>query len=152
MAFIPLSTGLETIETHTLGWNVSVTDSIVLLDTWMPFLLPLLAATDIMGTAAIIDNATTVAYPDAITTTALADTSGGVATTTILTVSGSGDDANINNNMASLVNQLTKARANETAVHNQLIATLDYCDALKAKINSLLVELRTTTGCGILAG
>ena len=151
MAITVLSTGLKTVDPGTIGWNVAVTDSLVLLNGWITTLSPLFLATDIMGTATVADDATVVTDPNAISTSTLTDSSGGTPSTTIVAISGSGDDANINNDMASLLDQLAAAKIDEEEVRSKLIEAIDYCDALKAKVNELLAELRVTGGCGIIA-
>lgn len=60
------------------------------------------------------------------------------ATVESLTDCSSGD-ADINYNFASLVDDINKLRADNAALRTALVGTIDYCDALKAKINELLV-------------
>jgi len=59
------------------------------------------------------------------------------------------------NSLVPLVNEIKSdynaLRADVTALHSVLIGTIDYCDALKSKINELLGELRKTGGCGVLS-
>ena len=146
-----LSTGLETISYGQQGWNVIWSDNMVRLNDWMTQLWGPTTATDALGSAAVADNATTVADPSATTTDSLTDSSGGIASTTVAAVSGTGDDANINNNFASITAQVNASKTDLASMHTQLIATIDYCDALKIKINALLAELRVTGGCGVLS-
>jgi hypothetical protein len=57
-------------------------------------------------------NATPVVQPSGAAQAALIDSSGGVPSTTISAVSGSGDDATLNNNFASILNLLNEIRTN----------------------------------------
>lgn len=59
------------------------------------------------------------------------------------------------NSMVALINEIkgdyTALRADVTAIRSAVTGTIDYCDALKTKLNGLLAELRKTDGCGVLA-
>ena len=71
---------------------------------------------------------------------------------TIAAVSGSGADAAINNNFASLTDEINKLQADVNELRTALIGAIDYIDGLKGTVNSLLAALRKSGGCGILAG
>ena len=63
-------------------------------------------------------------------------------------------DLTYSSNERDLINDIkTKyeaLRADVTSIHSVLIGTIDYCDSIKATLNSLLSELRKTGGCGVL--
>lgn len=120
-----LAGGLETTEYGQQGWNAVHTSNMQLLDNK---LLGLLLADNDLGDDTIAD-------PDAITMDDLTDSTGGTPATTIVAISGSGADSDINNNLASLVAELTKAKADIVA--------------LRGTVETLLGLLRKTGGVGI---
>ena len=121
--------GLETIATGSSGWaiiNAVFTSNMQRINTYL-------------GTMFDGDHATgttTIADAAAATAEALTDSSGGSASQTIAAVSGSGADTTINNNFASLTDEIEKLRADNAELRTQL--------------NALLAELRGTTGVGVL--
>lgn len=80
----------------------------------------------------------TVADPAATTAVTLTDSTTGAASQTINDVTASFSQTILNDNFASLVDEINKLRADNVALRTQLV--------------SLLSELRTTTGCGVLDG
>lgn len=61
----------------------------------------------------------------ALTGVAITDSSGGTPASTLVAVSGSGDDANVNNNFASLAEEVEANRVDMALVHAALNAALD---------------------------
>ena len=117
---------LETIGQYgTQGWSAIHDANIEKLDATLKNII---LADQIPGQTAVAD-------PDAATAGTLTP-GGGTPSTTIATVSGSGDDTNINNNFASLTDQINKLVADNTELRNQVVA--------------LLAALRQTGGCGIV--
>ena len=145
-----LGTGLETISYGQNNWNSIWSTNMEKLDDWMTQLWGPIGATDALGSATVSDNSTTVTDPAATTTTTLSGASG-TPSTTIVAVTGTGDDANINDNFASIRVQINASKVDLASMHLQLSAAIDYCDDLKGKVNELLAELRVTGGCGVLS-
>ena len=61
----------------------------------------------------------------ALTSGSLTDSSGGTASQTIAAISGSGADSGINNNFASLSDEINKAVADLTALRDNVLALVD---------------------------
>ena len=120
-----LTGGLETTEYGQQGWNAVHTSNMELLDEK---LVGLLLADKYLSEETIAD-------PDSITMDDLTDSTSGTAATTIVAISGSGADSDINDNLASLTEQLTKAKADIVA--------------LRSTVDTLLNLLRKTGGVGI---
>ena len=119
MAVLPSGTGLETLpDPGTQGWNAIHDDNIELVDDKLrgPFLANNRLGNDTQSDA----NNATASAP------------------TIVTVTGTGNDADINSNIASLDSQLNAVIADN--------------ENLRTVINDLLEKLRRTTGCGVLDG
>lgn len=133
-----LTSGLQTIDLGTQGWNAIHTSNMQLTDTK---LVNVYTATKIPGSTSLANNAGATTQ----TSETLTDSTSGVVSNTISAVSGSGDDAGINNALASLTDEVNKLK-------NDIASLVDYCNALKTSHNALLAELRKTTGCGIIAG
>ena len=123
-----LTSGLNTITPGVTGWMVPLNADITLLDSKLVNVM----------TGSNIPGSTTVSDVAAETAEALTDSSGGTASNTIAAVSGTPDDTNINNNFASLTDEITKLRADNAE--------------LRTKVNALLAALRKTSGCGVLSG
>jgi hypothetical protein len=126
MAFLSPS-HLETIAIGISGWNLILSSNMELINEKLGH--PMSAA-KIPGVGVVSD-------PVAATHTTLTDSSGGTGTTTIGAISGSGADSGINDNFSSLAEAVNKLNVDVTALYTTL--------------NALLVELRKTTGNGILA-
>lgn len=62
---------------------------------------------------------------DAVTAAALTDSSGGTASQTVAAISGSGADAGVNNNFASLTDEINKLRADVLALRDNVLALVD---------------------------
>ncbi len=118
--------GLETCEIGTSGWNDIYSTDFELINTKL----------GTMFDAAEVAGALAVADPAATTAETLTDSTGGTPGNTITAISGSGADADINNALASLVDEINKLRADNVELRMQLIATL--------------AALRGTTGVGVL--
>jgi len=123
-----LPSGLEVIPIGTQGWNDIVTSNMQLLDTR---LVNVMTASTILGTVAITDVTTTVTDPAAQTSASLS----------LATVSGTGDDTNINNNFSSIQTQFNAAVTEIGNLITVLTNTIDYGDDLKAKVNEIITEL-----------
>lgn len=123
-----LDSGLETFEYKTPGWSAIEKSNIELLDEK---LVNVMTGAKILGQDECED-------PDTQTSADLTDSSGGTVSLTIAGVSGSGADATINDNFASLTDQVKKLVADN--------------EDLRDKIVELLGILRKTTGSGVLAG
>lgn len=121
-----LAGGLETTNYGQQGWNAVHTANMEKLDNK---LLGCLLADKNLGDDTVID-------PTAITMEIITDSSGGSATNTIKAISGSGADIDINDNFASITDELAKAKADITELRTQVVA--------------LLSVIRKTGGCGIL--
>ena len=142
---------LETISYGQQGWSYILTTNLQLLNTYMTKLWGPTTATYALGARPVTANATTVADPAAITQDNLTDSSAGTPSTTIGAISAVFTASEHRNNYASLTAQLAKSKADVASIRTQLIATIDYCDDLKAKLNALLSELRVTGGNGVLS-
>ena len=121
-----LSGGLETTNYGQQGWNAVHTANMEKLDAT---LLGTLLADSVLGAETVVD-------PEAVTMETITDSSGGTPANTIVAISGSGADSDVNNNFASIADELTKAKADITE--------------LRTTIVELLAALRKTGGCGIL--
>lgn len=126
MAILSPST-LETADIGTSGWNAIYSANWQKVNTKLGILM---SSTDTPGSAAVAD-------PAVQTSETLTDSTGGSATNTIGAISGSGADADLNNNFASLTDEVNKLKAD--------------VGALRTTLAALLVELRATGGCGVLA-
>jgi hypothetical protein len=120
-----LTGGLETTEYGQQGWNAVHSANMELLDEKLVGVL----------LADKYCSEETIADPDAVTMDDLTDSTGGTPATTLVAISGSGADTDINNNIASLTSQLTKAKADIVA--------------LRGTVETLLGLLRITGGVGI---
>lgn len=143
-----LEHGLETADYGNQGWLAIYNTDMEKLDEDLGGILE---AEKNTGADEIADNATTQDDPAATTAVELTDSSGGSASQTIKAISGSGADTDLNDNFASLVDEINKVRADNVELRGKLIGAIDYCDALKTTVNTLLAALRETGGCGILA-
>lgn len=141
---------LETIDYRQQGWSAIVTANAQKLNTYLIKLWGPIEATSPLGSLQVADETASQSDPAGPTAQALTDSSGGTPTQTVKAVSGSGADADINDNFASLTDEIEKLRADNAALKTALEGTIDYCDALKAKVNGLLTALRKTGGCGVL--
>lgn len=121
-----LTTGLETIDYETEGWSAIESANVEKIDLTLrgPFL-----ADEILGSVVVAD-------PAGVTAENLTDSTGGSVSNTISAVSGSGADAGINDNFASLTDEVKKLRS-DVVVLSTLCTTL-------------LAALRKTGGCGVL--
>ncbi|RLI86750.1 MAG: hypothetical protein DRP01_03540 [Archaeoglobales archaeon] len=81
--------------------------------------------------------ADSVSDPAALVSEDLTDNSGGTATQTVKQISGTGADTDINDNFASITDEINKMRDDIENLRNTLI--------------TLLQALRTITGCGVLS-
>ena len=141
---------LETVEYRQQGWNAVFSANMQKINTFLIKLWGPTQATYALGSRSVTNNTTTQADPAVATAEALTDSSGGTATQTVAAVSGSGADATINNNFASLTDEINKLRTDNAVLKAALEGTIDYCDALKTKLNELIAILRKTDGCGVL--
>lgn len=123
--------------------------------------LKLTPASDYFGSAAIPDESASQTDPASMTSTDIVSADAGTVTTADADDTYGAAEKNLINEIkadyntaVTLINE-TKVdynllRADVSDIHTVIIGTIDYNDALKAKINALLVELRKTGGCGIL--
>lgn len=142
--------GLEDIDYRQQGWNAIVSANVQKENDYFEALWGPTQADDPLGDLQVTDDGTTQTDPAAATAQALTDNSGGSASQTVKAVSGSGADTDINDNFASLTDEIEKLRADNADLRTVLEGTIDYCDALKTKVNELLGKLRKTGGCGVL--
>lgn len=142
--------GLETYDYRTQGWSAIEGANAEKSNDYFEALWGPTQADDPLGDLQVTDETDTQADPAAATAQALTDNSGGSATQTVKAVAGSGADTNINDNFASLTDEIEKLRADNADLRTVLEGTIDYCDALKTKVNELLGKLRKTGGCGVL--
>lgn len=77
------------------------------------------------GSADLVKATNTDFAVDALTAVALTDSSGGTASQTIAAVSGSGADAGINNNFASIADDLNKLLTDVTALRSNIESLVD---------------------------
>lgn len=138
---------LETTPAGTEGWNEISTTNMQRLNDKLGHLI---SATKVPGTDTIANESTTQTDPAETTAEQLTDSTGGTKSNTISDVGSTFDQAAINGNFASLVDEINKLRNDNMELRAKLIGTIDYCDALKAKNNALLASLRKTGGCGVL--
>lgn len=125
MATLP--SGLTTLSTNTVGWNAPMDANIELIDER---LVEMFLADEVPGTSSI----TTV--PDG-SAEALTDSTTGTPTNTINDVGASFSQSTLNDNFASLVDEINKLRSDLVA--------------LQTSYNTLLSKLRKTGGVGVLA-
>lgn len=142
-----LESGLQTFQNGIEGWNDVYTANWQLLNTK---LLNPMTSTKRLGTDTIANESTTQTDPAETTAEQLTDSTGGTKSNTISDVGSSFDQAAVNGNFASIVDEINKLRNDNMELRAKLIGTIDYCDALKAKVNALLAALRNTGGCGVL--
>jgi len=124
--------------------------------------LHIVGASDSFGTAQVIDVDVSQSDPSAITSTAVTYADAAAVTLGDADLTYDANERDLINDLKSKYNDLVPLvneiksdynalRADVTSIHSVLIGTIDYCDALKAKINELLGELRKTGGCGVLS-
>ena len=77
------------------------------------------------GSADLVKSTYTDFAVDGLTAAALTDSSGGTASQTIAAVSGSGADAGINNNFASIADDLNKLLTDVTALRSNIESLVD---------------------------
>lgn len=130
-----LDSGLKTHDGGGQGFDVTYNYNAELIDEKLK---PLFTSSNNVGTQSVTDNSTTVSDPSAATSDA----------PSIASVSGSGDDTNINDNFSELETQINALITDNAELHAQLIATISYCDDLKEKVNDLLAKLRNN---GVIA-
>lgn len=117
---------LETCAIGVSGWNAIYSGNFELINTKL--------GAAMAGASAFGDD--DVSDPAVQTSEDLTDSTGGTPATTIVAVSGSGADSDINNNFASLTDQVKKLVADVDEIRDAIVA--------------LLAALRGSTGCGIL--
>lgn len=122
-----LPSGLITLTSSTQGWNAPVNTNTELLDERF---VEMILADEVPGDSAI---------PNVVagSAEALTDSTTGTASNTINDVTASFSQSVLNNNFASLTDEINKLR-------NDLVA-------LQTSYNTLLSKLRKTGGVGILA-
>jgi hypothetical protein len=147
MALLP--SGLNTADHGVQGWNAIYSDNFELIDS---IFVNMFLAAQIPGSQAIAAETTTQTDPAAATAAALTDSTTGTATQIINDVTASFNQTILNDNFASLVDEINKLITDIADIRTVLEGNIDYSDALKTKINDLLVKLRKTTGVGILSG
>lgn len=176
-------TNLETITYRQQGWNAITASNMQRLNTLLTPLMNIVNSSTGSGETVVSDNDTTLAditTTVADITTTVADNDSQTQTAkTMETISGTGDDTNINANFSEISDALEEIRADNAAMNskiNEIIdyvdevitkihevidyceeidshgaSNVDYCDDLKTTLNSLLSALRISTGCGILS-
>jgi len=147
---ILLPTKLELIDHRQQGWNAIVSSNVEKINDYFKKLWGGIEGNVEFGSQSVDDLSVTLEDPIDITQTDLIDSSSGASSNTILMVSGSGDDGTINDNFASVQEQLSASKADAEELREKLISTIDYCNSLENKVNELLKELRVSTGTGIL--
>lgn len=125
MATLP--SGLITLSTNTVGWNDPFDANTELIDTR---LVGMFLADEVPGTSAIV-------AVGAGTAEVLTDSTTGTPTNTINDAGASYTQATLNDNFASLTDEINKLRTDLVA--------------LQTSYNVLLGKLRKTGGVGILA-
>lgn len=139
--------GLETADYGTQGWNAIYSSNFQLLDTR---LLSVLKSTYKLGEQQVANNASSVNNPAAQTSETLTDSSGGTVSNAISNVGSSFDQATLNNNFASLVDEINKLRADVAESRSRESEYKSAIESLKTSLNNLLVVLRKTGGNGVL--
>ena len=120
----------------------------------IPLLLHLkavLSTANEVGSQQVVNNAGSQDDPSASTAQVLTDGTGGTSTQTVKTITGSGADADINDNYASITDEINKLITDNANVRTVLTGAIDYIDSLKTTTNSLLAALRKAGGCGVLS-
>lgn len=145
---MPLPSGLETAAYGTQGWNAIYSDDFQLLDTK---LVNVMTATKILGQDPVSNNTAAVNNPAAQQSQLLTDSTGGTVSQTLSTVSGSGADAAINDNFASLTDEVNKLRADLAESRTREQEYKDAVVSLQSSFNTLLATLRKSGGNGVLA-
>jgi len=135
----PLPSGLETTSYGAAGWNDINTTNMQLLDSK---LVNVMTANQVLG----VPTVSSVALSKG---SAVSQTS---ATVSMATVSGTGDDTNINNNFTAIQVELNALVGEMTLIIASAAANGNLADEAKQRLNELLVALRKTTGVGVLGG
>lgn len=144
-----LDSGLETIESYgTQGWSAIVDADIELLDEKLEHVL---TAGATPGTLTVAANAASVTNPAAQTSEVLSNLSTGTITNTINDVGASFSQSGLNDNFASLLDEVNKLRADMVESRARETEYKTAIESLKATVNALLIALRKTTGTGILS-
>lgn len=147
MATLP--SGLKTFDRGVQGWNAAYSDNFELIDDRF---VEMFLATQKPGSQVIADVTTTVSDPAAQTSADLTDSTTGTATQTINDVGATFNQSTLNDNFASVTDEIKKLVADVTELRTKLITTRDYANDLKTKENDVLAKLRKSTGVGILSG
>jgi hypothetical protein len=127
-------TNLETTDYGQQGWNAVHSANMQRLNTYLNKLWALLTGAKNPGADSVADAA-------AVTAEALTDSTGGTVSQSVQAFVYSGGDSNwdvFNKNFASLTDEINKLRVDNAQ--------------LRTTVNALLVALRKSTGCGVLAG
>lgn len=122
------------------GWGDIVNDNFTKIDSQIESLLDPAKTVHPTGTTQIANLTGSVTAPTAI----------GATGTTSTTVSGTGDDATINANFGALDSFAAAAVIDLNNLRNTIISNQTLLTNLINKVNSLLDELRESTGIAIL--
>lgn len=141
--------GLETIDQGTQGWNDILTTNLQRINDKLGHPM---SANKIPGIGTVAANSATVTNPAAQTSQTLTDSTGGTSSQTIGDVGSSFDQAALNNNFASVTDEINKLRADLAESRTREAEYKTAIESLKTTVNSLLTELRKSTGNGNLGG
>lgn len=143
-----LDSGLETFDYGTSGWSAIEKTNLELLDVK---LLSVMTGFKKLGEQTIADNAATATDPGAQTSETLTDSTGGTPSNTIADCGASYSQTTMNDNIASLVDEINKLRADVAESRTREAEYKTAILSLQSSLNDILAKLRADTGNGVLA-
>ena len=146
---VTLSSGLKLIDLGTEGWDAIFNYDMELLDEKLESVM---TAAKAFGDGTVADNTGTMTTPSAQTSLSLTDNTGGTANQIIQDVGPSYNRVTLNNNFASVTDEVNALIADVGNIVPLLTEIKTYLDGLQTTVNDLLEELRFSTGCGVLGG
>ena len=144
-----LPSGLEKIGGYGVqGWSAIFDADMELLDEKF---VSVMTGTTVLGTETVADNAAAATDPDAQTSETLTDNTGGTVSNIVADVGSSFSQTTLNDNFASLVDEINKLRADLAESRSRETEYKAAIDSLKTTLNNLIAKLRKDTGNGVLA-
>lgn len=130
------------------GWSAIYDTNFQVLDAALDSLLN---ATTALGATAVTDVTLTVVTIDAPTAVAITDSTTGTASQTVNDVGASYTQSTLNDNFASILDDLEKNRSDVAGYKDDLAKVKTDLETIRTKVNDLLSALRKTGGCGVLS-
>lgn len=144
-----LTSGLKLIDLGTEGWDAIFNFDMELLDEK---LVSVMTANKDLGEGTLSDNTGSMTSVSTQQSTDLTDSTTGTPTQTINDCGASYSQTTLNDNFASVTDEIKKLVVESTDYKARIDEIETYLGALKTSHNNLLSELRKTTGCGVLGG